>query len=125
MIDSISISGMEFYGRHGVLAEENALGQRFVVDIKLYIDLQKAGKTDDLNDTVNYAQVYDCVKRIVEGEPVKLLESLAARIIQSVLKEFSQIEGVKITLHKPGAPIQGIFKDVKVQIKRERKDYAL
>lgn len=125
MIDSISISGMEFYGRHGVLAEENALGQRFVVDIKLYIDLQKAGKTDDLNDTVNYAQVYDCVKRIVEGEPVKLLESLADRIIQSVLKEFSQIEGVKITLHKPGAPIQGIFKDVKVQIKRERKDYAL
>lgn len=125
MIDSISISGMEFYGRHGVLAEENALGQRFVVDIKLYIDLQKAGKTDDLNDTVNYAQVYDCVKRIVEGEPVKLLESLAARIIQSVLNEFSQIEGVKITLHKPGAPIQGIFKDVKVQIKRERKDYAL
>ncbi|MBP3231555.1 MAG: dihydroneopterin aldolase [Anaerovibrio sp.] len=125
MNDSISISGMEFYGRHGVLAEENALGQRFVVDIKLYIDLQKAGKTDDLNDTVNYAQVYDCVKRIVEGEPVKLLESLAARIIQSVLNEFSQIEGVKITLHKPGAPIQGIFKDVKVQIKRERKDYAL
>lgn len=125
MIDSISISGMEFYGRHGVLAEENALGQRFVVDIKLYIDLQKAGKTDDLNDTVNYAQVYDCVKRIVEGEPVKLLESLAARIIQSVLKEFAQIEGVKITLHKPGAPIQGIFKDVKVQIKRERKDYVL
>lgn len=125
MNDSISISGMEFYGRHGVLAEENALGQRFVVDIKLYIDLQKAGKTDDLNDTVNYAQVYDCVKRIVEGEPVKLLESLADRIIQSVLKEFSQIEGVKITLHKPGAPIQGIFKDVKVQIKRERKDYAL
>ena len=125
MNDSISISGMEFYGRHGVLAEEHALGQRFVVDIKLYIDLQKAGKTDDLNDTVNYARVYDCVKRIVEGEPVKLLESLAARIIQSVLKEFSQIEGVKITLHKPGAPIQGIFKDVKVQIKRERKDYAL
>ena len=125
MNDSISISGMEFYGRHGVLAEENALGQRFVVDIKLYIDLQKAGKTDDLNDTVNYAQVYDCVKRIVEGEPVKLLESLAARIIQSVLNEFSQIEGVKITLHKPGAPIQGIFKDVKVQIKRERKDYTL
>ena len=125
MNDSISISGMEFYGRHGVLAEENALGQRFVVDIKLYVDLKKAGKTDDLNDTVNYAQVYDCVKRIVEGEPVKLLESLAARIIQSVLKEFPQIEGVKITLHKPGAPIQGIFKDVKVQIKRERKDYAL
>ncbi len=125
MNDSISISGMEFYGRHGVLAEEHALGQRFVVDIKLYVDLKKAGKTDDLNDTVNYAQVYDCVKRIVEGEPIKLLESLAARIIQSVLKEFSQIEGVKITLHKPGAPIQGIFKDVKVQIKRERKDYAL
>lgn len=124
MSDSIGISGMEFFARHGVLAEENTLGQRFIVDLNLYLDLRKAGATDELKYSVNYAAVYRCVKKIMEGEPIKLLESLAARITKVVLQEFPLVESVKITLHKPSAPINGIFKDVKIRIKRDRTDFV-
>lgn len=123
MTDSIFLEGMEFFGRHGVLPEEQRLGQRFLVDLVMNLDLHKAGYTDDLEVTVNYAEVFARVKEIVEGVPVKLLECLADRIAQAVFEGFSMVESLEVTIHKPGAPIPGIFKDAQIKIRRQRHEY--
>ena len=123
MKDCIVLEGMEFFGRHGVMAEENVLGQRFIIDLSMYFDLRAAGASDDLNDTVNYGKVYSTVQRIVQGEPVKLLENLADRIFAAVFAEYPMIEDLRVVVHKPGAPIDGVFNDVKIKMKRQRSEY--
>lgn len=118
--DRIILEGMEFYAYHGAMPEENRLGQRFVVDLILTLDLEQAGTSDALEDTVNYAAVYDRVKTIIEGEPVKLLETLARRIVGMVIEEFELVCSAEVCLHKPGAPIHGVFKDVSITMCRDR-----
>ena len=99
-MDKIFLRGMTFAARHGVLPHEHETYQRFVVDADLMLDLHAAGKHDDLADTVNYAEVYEIVRRTIEG---------------------AMMRSVRITVHKPSAPIHGIFSDVGVCITRERK----
>lgn len=119
--DSIRLEGMEFYGFHGVMPEENRLGQRFIIDVIMKADLESAGCSDSLEDTINYAAVYEAVKQIAEGEPVKLLETLARRIISKIFSEFSLVQSIRVKVHKPGAPIQGVFRDVCVSMGRDRE----
>ena len=71
--DKIILSGMVFYGYHGVSSEERTLGQRFVVDMEMEADLRPAGVRDDLTDAINYAEAHQLVKEIVEGTPKNLL----------------------------------------------------
>ena len=85
-MDYIHLNEMKFYGYHGVLPEETKLGQRFCVTVSLATDLAAAGKTDDLDKTVNYAEVYELCQKIVEGEPVKLIETVAENIAGAILK---------------------------------------
>ena len=75
MNDIIFLNGMRFYGYHGVLPAENEIGQVFIVDVTLKVDLKDAGQSDDVEDTVNYGEVFEDVKTIVEGEPSKLIAS--------------------------------------------------
>lgn len=118
-MDCINLEGMEFFGYHGVIPEENKLGQRFIVDVCMYLDLRKAGKRDDLTETVNYAEVYHKVKAIVEGKPVKLIETLADRIAAAILCS-DLVSSVQVTVSKPGAPINGIFGNVSVTVNRRK-----
>ncbi|QQZ09514.1 dihydroneopterin aldolase [Heyndrickxia vini] len=117
-MDKILINNMEFYGYHGVLPEENRLGQRFRVTLTLELDLQKAGKTDNLHDTVSYAEVYEVCKEIVEGKPYQLLEAVAEEISKLVLEKFPRIEQVTVQLIKPDPPIRGHYQSVAVEISR-------
>lgn len=119
-LDNIRIRGMEFYAYHGVLPEETVIGQRFVVDITLCLSLRRAGETDDLEETVNYASVYDKVKDVMQGEPVKLIETLAERTATVLLGDFESLSRVDVTVVKPNAPIAGVFSDVSVTVVRER-----
>lgn len=119
-LDCITLTGMEFYGRHGCLPEERAQGQVFFVDCDLYTELAAAGHSDALSDTVNYAAVFEDVRRIVEGEPVQLIECLAERIAAALLAGYPTVARVRLCVHKPGAPIPGKFRDVCVRIERER-----
>ncbi|WP_067623728.1 dihydroneopterin aldolase [Alicyclobacillus acidiphilus] len=119
--DEISLCGMQFYGYHGALAEERALGQRFVVSVWLRCDLRAAGERDDLNLTVNYAEVYQVVRRIVEGTPKRLLEAVAEDLARHILEHFSPVQSVAVEIQKPGAPIEGVFDSVAVKIKRHRR----
>ncbi|MBS4175748.1 dihydroneopterin aldolase [Bacillus sp. FJAT-49736] len=117
-MDKIYLNELEFYGYHGVLPEENRLGQRFRVSLVLELDLAKAGKSDDLNDTVSYAEIYELCKNIMEGKPYKLLEAAADKIAYSILEQFRMIDQVTVKVIKPDPPIPGHYQSVAVEITR-------
>ncbi|WP_102347975.1 dihydroneopterin aldolase [Bacillus sp. Marseille-P3661] len=119
-MDKIYLNKMTFYGYHGAFQEENKLGQRFIVDIVLELDLAKAGQTDDLSETVNYAEVYSTIRDIVEGKPVKLIETVAEKVATALLQQFETILFCTVTIIKPDPPIPGYYESVAVEIKRGR-----
>ncbi|MHB8172472.1 MAG: dihydroneopterin aldolase [Thermincolia bacterium] len=116
--DKILLKDMEFYGYHGVLPEEKRLGQRFIIDLEMYGDLREAGLTDDLRYTINYAEVYQLVEKLVAGEKFDLIEALAEGIAMRILGNFP-VAGVLVRVKKPQAPIPGKFAWVGVEIYRE------
>lgn len=119
-MDRIILSGMQFYGYHGVYPEEARLGQSFVVDVELYADLREAGEKDDLHQTVDYAKAYRLIKEVVEGHPYKLIEAVAERVASRLLAEFT-VQEVVVRVHKPNAPIPGPLDCVTVEVRRGRK----
>ncbi|HZS10098.1 MAG TPA: dihydroneopterin aldolase [Blastocatellia bacterium] len=116
--DRIVLSGLEFYGRHGVHAEENKLGARFVIDLEMYLSLD--GISDRIKDTVDYGAVYEIVTREVTVSRFYLIEALANRIAEEVLEKQPKIARVIVRVHKPHAPIQGVFRDVFAEVTRSR-----
>jgi dihydroneopterin aldolase len=121
MTDRIRLNEMVFYGYHGVLPEEQALGQRFVVDVELVTDLRAAGVSDDLEQTVNYAAVYTAVRDIVTGPPRKLIEAVAEQIAARILADHAAVERVRVRVRKPAVPIAGsVLGSAEVQIERTR-----
>ena len=119
-MDRIFLRGMHFMACHGVLEHEREVPQPFVVDVELGFSLRMAGESDDLRETVNYAEVYRIVREILEGVPKKLIESLAEEIADRLLRVWVALRFVRVTVHKPAAPIDGIFSDVGVSILRRR-----
>lgn len=120
-MDYIHLNEMVFYGYHGALPEETKLGQRFRVTASLATDLSEAGTTDDLDKTVNYAEVFMICQSIVEGTPFKLIETVAEKIADHLLEEFKgKVFGVRIVLIKPDPPIPGHYASVSVDITRGR-----
>lgn len=117
--DAIHLRGLKFHAYHGVMTEENVLGQQFIVDVDLYRDLKRPGSTDQVADTINYAEVYQRIKTIVIGEQFNLLERLAEEIAKQILNEFA-CETLRVEIHKPQAPIPGVFEDASVEIWREK-----
>ncbi|KKB72792.1 MULTISPECIES: dihydroneopterin aldolase [Bacillus] len=119
-MDKVYVEGMEFYGYHGVFDEENKLGQRFRVDLTVYLDLNEAGKTDRIDATINYAELYKLCKEVVEGEPVNLVETLAETIAGRVLKQFQTVQECTVKVTKPDPPIPGHYKSVAIEMTRKR-----
>ncbi|MCL4540824.1 MAG: dihydroneopterin aldolase [Chloroflexi bacterium] len=121
MTDSIVLEGLTFFGRHGVRAAEQDLGQPFIVDLTLVRPLQAAGLSDDLTRTVDYGAVYATVKSIVEGPPCRLIETVAERIAGTLLEQYP-VEAVRVCVSKPHAPIPGaVFSRVAVIVERQAK----
>lgn len=121
MADRITLTGMRFYGYHGVLPEETRLGQGFTVDVEVYTDLRPAGLTDSLTNTINYGKVYEAVKTVLEGPPYKLIEAVAENIAGKLLESFARAEEIVVRVHKPKAPIPGPLEGVTVEIRRRRE----
>jgi 7,8-dihydroneopterin aldolase/epimerase/oxygenase len=117
MPDQIVLTGIRGTGHHGVLESERRDGQEFIVDVTLDVDARRAQVTDDLSDAVDYSAVAEAVHAIIEGEPVDLIETLAGRIADRCLA-FLGVHGVRVTVHKPHAPISVPFDDVSVTITR-------
>lgn len=112
---------MQFYGYHGVLSEETRLGQRFNVDLTVEVDLSAAGQSDQLTDSINYAELYQICKEVVEGPPFKLIEAVAEKIAANVLEQFSDVHVCHVTVIKPDPPIPGHYQSVAVEITRGRE----
>jgi dihydroneopterin aldolase len=118
-MDEITLTGLRVFGRHGVYEQEKRVGQNFVVDFSLRTDTRHAARTDDVVDTIHYGEAAELVAGIVGGEPVDLLETLVHRIADALL-DLPLVQGVRVTVHKPDAPIALPFDDVAVTIERSR-----
>ena len=118
MSDLIKITGLSAKGFHGVLESEKRRGQKFIVDVEMNVSF--ANLKDDVNKTVNYAQVAQLIHDHITGKPVELIETLAENIAKTLLKEFKKVKEVKVIVHKPKAPISLSFTDVSVEITRKR-----
>lgn len=114
----VVLEGLEFHARHGVFEAEGVLGSRFVVDAELVYDF--AGLPDDLNEAVNYAAVYEVIRQEVTEHRHQLIEVLADRIARRVLREQPKVTSVTVRVHKPFAPIPGVFRDVYAELTVEQ-----
>lgn len=119
-MDQIRLTGIRATGKHGVLDFEHERAQTFVVDATLFLDLAAAGRSDDLNDTVDYGAIAKGIVAIIEGEHVDLIEKLANRIVGMILG-FPAVCRTQVTVHKPNAPITVPFDDVSVTVERSRE----
>lgn len=117
MTDVVRLTGLRVRGHHGVLPEERREGQEFVVDVELAVDVREAAACDDLARTVDYSTLAARLAAVVAGEPVDLIETLAARLAEVCLAE-ERVERATVTVHKPSAPIAVPFDDVSVTVVR-------
>jgi 7,8-dihydroneopterin aldolase/epimerase/oxygenase len=120
-LDELAVSGVECFAHHGVLAHERAEGQRFVLDLALGLDTSAAARSDDLRDTVDYGSLVAAAKAAVERDPADLIETVAQRVAELCLAA-GPVAWVRVTLHKPDAPIDATFSDVALTITRKRAD---
>jgi dihydroneopterin aldolase len=120
MSDRIFIRGVQVHAYHGVFEEEKRLGQRFVFDVDYWLDAKTYAQADDFGRAVSYNDVYETLVEVVKGPRVDLIEALAERIAHAILERFAAIAMVRIEVHKPSAPIAGVFSDVGVEITRRR-----
>ncbi|OSC40611.1 dihydroneopterin aldolase [Mycobacterium decipiens] len=120
MADRIELRGLTVHGRHGVYDHERVAGQRFVVDVTVWIDLADAAKSDDLADSYDYAQLASRAADIVAGPSHNLIETVGAQIADHVMDD-ERVHAVEVAVHKPQAPIPQMFDDVAVVIRRSRR----
>ena len=120
--DRLSLLGMRFSGRHGVLADEKVNPQPFEVDLVLHADLADAAERDALDATVDYAALFELVRGIVEGTTHDLIEALAGSIAAAALASTPPeiVDGVEVRVRKPEAPIDGSFDAVEATLVRRR-----
>lgn len=117
--DTVSLIGLRALGRHGWFDHERVAGQEFVVDVVLRVDAAPAAASDDLADTVDYGTLGSAVVALVEGEPVRLIETLASRIADLALAD-PRVADATVTVHKPEAPMTVPFADIAVTVVRGR-----
>jgi dihydroneopterin aldolase len=117
--DRVELRGLKARGHHGVYDFERERGQEFVVDVVLELDLATAAATDDVADTVHYGELAERLVGVVRGEPVNLIETLAARLVDTCLADH-RVTAAIVTVHKPQAPIPHEFADVSVTLRRAR-----
>jgi dihydroneopterin aldolase len=116
--DQIRVNGIKAIGYHGVLPHEVIEGQEFSVDLLVTLDLRAASLSDDLAQTINYADLAQIAHDNIVGERVQLIERLAGRIAEEISSAYSQITSVSVTVHKPHAPVDVNFEDISVTITR-------
>ncbi|CAA0838018.1 Dihydroneopterin aldolase 1 [Striga hermonthica] len=119
--DKLVLRGLKFHGYHGVKSEERKLGQKFLIDVDAWMDLQAAGISDSLSDTISYTAIYSLVREVVEGTPHNLLESVAQTIASAVLSKYPQVSAVRVQVGKPHVAVLGQVDYLGVEITRQRE----
>jgi dihydroneopterin aldolase len=124
MTDTVFVAGLALHAYHGVMQHEAKVGQTFQLDLVLDIDLTGASRSDKLADTVGYDQVVDVASSAFCARRYRLVEAAAGAVAEAVLDRFPTVLSVRVTVHKPHAPIAATFADVGVTIARARKKNA-
>jgi dihydroneopterin aldolase len=117
--DRLLLQGMEFYGYHGDIEAERALGGRYSVDVELVADLRAAGRSDDIGDTIDYVRCFQVVRDLVENQQYRLLEAMAEAIAQALLREHGRADTVRVRVAKQ-PPVRGTFRRFAVEVERRR-----
>jgi dihydroneopterin aldolase len=120
MTDAVFVSGLSLHAYHGVMQHEGKVGQTFKLDLVLDIDLAAASRSDKLADTVGYDQVVEVTSRAFCSKRYRLVEAAAGAVADAILDRFAEVTAVRVTVHKPHAPIAATFADVGVTIARAR-----
>ena len=120
MSDLVFVSGLLLHAHHGVMEHEAKVGQRFVLDLELAIDLEAAARSDKLVDTVSYAAIVETASHAFTTQSHRLVEAAAGAVADALLAAFAAATSVRVTVRKPHAPIAAIFADVGVTLVRSR-----
>ena len=121
MSDAIFVSGLALHAYHGVMPHEAKVGQSFKLDLTLGIDLAAASRSDKLVNTVSYDKVVEVASKAFCERRYRLVEAAAGAVTEALLGQFSQVTSVRVTVHKPHAPIAATFDDVGITIERMRR----
>ena len=118
--DVIRMNNMIFYAHHGYYAAERELGQRFELDVELYKDLTRAIETDELENTIDFENVYNSINELFSTSRFALIETVAGKIAEELLAKY-KIQAVRVVIRKPQVPIKGILDHVEIDIYREKE----
>jgi 7,8-dihydroneopterin aldolase/epimerase/oxygenase len=121
MNDQIFVNGLVLHAYHGVMEHEAKVGQPFVLDLTLDIDLATAARSDKLADTASYEDVVGTVSRTFCAQRYRLVEAAAGAVADALLERFGSVAAVSVTVRKPHAPIAATFRDVGVTLVRKRR----
>jgi 7,8-dihydroneopterin aldolase/epimerase/oxygenase len=124
MTDAVFICGLALHAYHGVMQHEAKVGQTFTLDLWLDVDLAEASRSDKLTHTVSYDEVVAIATDAFCGHRYRLVEAAAGAVAQAVLARFTAVISVRVTVHKPHAPIAATFADVGVSVMRSRQAHG-
>ncbi len=117
-MDRITISNLEIFAYHGVLKEENSLGQKFLVSAELYTDISEAAREDEISKSINYASVCKDIESFLREHTFRLIETTADRLAKHLLHTYDRIERLRLEIKKPWAPILMTLDTVSVVVER-------
>ncbi len=117
------IDNLEVFANHGLFEEENKLGQKFIFDIECELNYKKAMFSDEMTDSISYADIAEVVVKTATTNTFNLLERLAGEILKNIFTEFPQIENINLKINKPGAPIKYHFEKCGVEVKTSREEF--
>ena len=117
------IDNLEVFANHGLFEEENKLGQKFIFDIECELNYKKAMFSDEMTDSISYADIAEVVVKTATTNTFNLLERLAGEILKNIFTEFPQIENINLKINKPGAPIKYHFEKCGVEVNVSREEF--
>lgn len=120
--DRIILKDLGFFGYHGVMPEEAVLGQRFFIDLTCGVDLGQAGRSDELEHSISYADMYDVAKAAFEERRFKLIEAVGQHIVDRLFEAFPAIRWIQVRVKKPSAPIAMVAGEAAIELHRHRDD---
>jgi dihydroneopterin aldolase len=121
MSDAIFINGLVLHAYHGVMEHEGKVGQPFILDLVLDIDLTQAAKSDRVADTISYDQVVGTASEAFRARRYKLIEAAGAAVADAVLAAYPRVAQIRVTVRKPHAPVAAVFEDVGITLTRARR----
>lgn len=119
-LDCIKLANMGFYAFHGTTKAEKSVGQRFFLDVYIYLNLRRASQSDSVKDTVDYEKAYNLILNMMNTRKYNLIEALAEDVANAMFSHFDNIERIQVSVRKPNVPLAGILDHVEVTIHRDK-----